>query len=83
MLRVFTNGPRDQCSIPGRVISKTQKVVLDAYCLTLSIIRYGSRISGAIQGKEMRAPLHLGVVLLKLVPSGSPSTTVGQLTIYI
>ena len=29
MLRVFANGPRDQGSIPGRVIPKTQKMVLD------------------------------------------------------
>ena len=30
MVRVFTSGPGDQDSIPGRVISKTQKMVLDA-----------------------------------------------------
>ena len=29
MSRVFTNGPRDQGSIPGRVMPKTQKMVLD------------------------------------------------------
>ena len=28
-------------------------------CLTLSIIMYGSRVSGAIQGKEWCPPLHL------------------------
>ena len=27
--RVFTNGPEDLCSIPGRVIPKTLKMVLD------------------------------------------------------
>ena len=30
MSRVFANGPGDRGSIPGRVISKTQKMVLDA-----------------------------------------------------
>ena len=30
MVRVFVNGPRDLGSIPGRVIPKTQKMVLDA-----------------------------------------------------
>ena len=30
MSRVFANGPGDQGSIPGRVIPKTQKLVLDA-----------------------------------------------------
>ena len=33
MIRVFTNGPRDLGSTPGRVISKTQKMVLDAALL--------------------------------------------------
>ena len=31
--RVFANGPGDQDSIPGRVIQKTQKMVLDAALL--------------------------------------------------
>ena len=30
MSRVFANGPGDWDSIPGRVIPKTQKMVLDA-----------------------------------------------------
>ena len=30
MIRMFANGPEDLGSIPGRVIPKTQKVVLDA-----------------------------------------------------
>ena len=29
MSRVFTSGPGDWCSIPGQVIPKTQKMVLD------------------------------------------------------
>ena len=33
MSRVFANDPGDQVSIPGRVIPKTQKVVLDAALL--------------------------------------------------
>ena len=35
MNRVFANGPRDRGSIPGRVIPKTQKVVLDAALLNI------------------------------------------------
>ena len=31
MVRMFTNGPGDLGSIPGRVISKTQKMVLNAF----------------------------------------------------
>ena len=38
--RVFANGSGDRGSIPGRVIPKTQKMVLDVSLLnTLSIIR--------------------------------------------
>ena len=33
MVRVFTNGPGDPGSIPGRVIPKTLKMVLDATLL--------------------------------------------------
>ena len=33
MVRVFANGSGDQSSIPGRVIPKTQKMVLDATLL--------------------------------------------------
>ena len=42
----------DQGSIPGQVIPKTQKWYLMPPCLTLNIISYGSRVNGAIQGKE-------------------------------
>ena len=45
------NGLGDQASIPGQIIPKTQKTVLAAP-LTLSIIKYGSRVSGVIQRKE-------------------------------
>ena len=44
MVRVFANGPGDLGSIPAQVIPKTQKWYLMLPCLTLSIIRYGSRV---------------------------------------
>ena len=43
MSRVFTNGPENWDSIPGRVIPKTQKMVLDAALLNILNLRYGSR----------------------------------------
>ena len=49
---MLPNGPGDYSSILGRVIPKTQKWYLMSPCLTLSIIRYGSRVSAAILGKE-------------------------------
>ena len=47
MSRVFTNGPRDQSSIPGRVIPKTQKMVLDATLLNTQ--HYRVRIKGKME----------------------------------
>ena len=44
MIRVFANGPGDWGSIPGRVIPKTQKMVLDA--ALFSIHHYKVRIKG-------------------------------------
>ena len=51
MVRVFANGPGDLGSIPGRVIPKTQKLFLMPPCLTLSIIRYVSRVKWGNLGK--------------------------------
>ena len=77
MVRVFTNGPGDLDSIPGRVIPKTQKMVLLILpCLTLSIIRYVSKVKWSNPGKGVAAPLHLGVVAIEKGAFGSPSTMV-------
>ena len=80
MVRMFPRGSGEQGSIPNQVISKTQKWYLIPPCLTRSIIRYGSRVSGAIH--ELQPPLHLGVVSIVERVLGSPSTTVNlqQLT---
>ena len=37
MITVFANGPRDQGLIPGHVIPKTQKMVLDVALLNSAI----------------------------------------------
>ena len=56
--KVFTNGPGNLGSIPDRVIPKTQKKkkkkkkgYLMPLCLTLSIIRYGSRVKWSNPGE--------------------------------
>ena len=72
MSRVFANGPEDQGSIPGHVIPKTQKMVLDAACLTLSIIRWSSRVKWSNPGNGVVPPLNLGAVAMKREPSGHP-----------
>ena len=54
-VRVFANGPGDMGSIPGRVIPKTQKMVLDASLLNTQ--HYKVRIKGKVeQSREAVAP---------------------------
>ena len=47
MVRVFSNGPGDLGSIPGRVIPKTLKMVLDASLLNTQ--HYKVRIKGKVE----------------------------------
>ena len=53
MSRVFTNGPGDRGSIPGRVIPKTQKMVLDATLLNTQ--HYKVRIKGKVEQSRERS----------------------------
>ena len=46
MSSVFTNDPGDHGSVPGRVIPKTQKIVLDA--ASLNTQHYKVRIKGKV-----------------------------------
>ena len=55
--RVFTSGPGDLGSIPGRVIPKTLKWYLILPSLTLSNIRYLSRIKWSNPGKGVAPSL--------------------------
>ena len=71
MSRVFVNGPGDWDSIPGRVIPKTQKTVLDI--ALLSTQHYKVRIKGKVeQAREWSSSLPNTSVLyqLKREPSG-------------
>ena len=79
MVRVFANGPGDLRSIPGRVIQKTQKIVLNATLLNTQ--HYKVRIKGKVEQSRERnsTPLHLGVVAIEKGAFWSPSTTVANL----
>ena len=73
MSRVFANGPADRGSISGRVIPKTQKMVLDAALLNTK--RYKVSIKGKEeQSREWRSTLSYTsmLYLLKKEPSGHP-----------
>ena len=54
MCRVFTNGLGDQVSIPGWVIPKTPKMVVDA--ALLNTLHYKVRIKGKV--KQFRERSH-------------------------
>ena len=53
MGRVFANGPADHDSFSGRFIPKTYKWYLIALCLTLTIIRYISRVKWSNPGERV------------------------------
>ena len=72
---VFANGPRDRGSIPGWVISKTQKIKLDASFLNTQYHKVWIK-------SNWSNLLHIGVVAIEKGAFGSPSTTVEQLYIY-
>ncbi len=56
MSRMFSNGPGDRGSIPGRVLSKTQKMVLDT--AFLNTLHYKVRIKSKVeQFKEWSSAL--------------------------
>ena len=70
MSRVFVNGSEDRGSIPGRVIPKTQKMVLDASLLNTQ--HYKVRIEGKVkQPREKSSALSYTSVsqLLKRSPT--------------
>ena len=62
--RVFTNGPRDWGSVPGRIIKKWYLI---SPCLTLGIIRYASRVQWN-NTREGVAPSSY-ILVLKLLKS--------------
>ena len=64
----------------GRVIPKTQKMVLDTALLNTQ--HYKVRIKGKVEQSRERssAPPHLGVVAIEKGSFGSPSTMVANLT---
>ena len=63
---MFTNSPEDQGSIPGRVIPKTLKMVLDTPLLNTQ--QYKVRIKSKVEQAWERSstlPLQLSVVAIK------------------
>ena len=83
MSRVFSNDLADQGSIPGRVIPKTPKMVLDAVLLNTQ--HYKVRIKGKVeQSREWSGalPIHLSLVAIEKGAFELPSTKVAKLTYF-
>ena len=73
MSRLFANSPRDRGSIPGRVIPKTQKMVLDATIHSTQDYKVSikSKVDQSTE-KSSSLPFILVYLLLKREPSGHP-----------
>ena len=82
--RMFTNGPGDQGSILGRVIPKTQKWYLMPPCLTLSTLRYGSRVKWSNPENGLSVLPYISVQqLLKRESQDRPRQVLANLLRYI
>ena len=79
MSKVFGTGPGDLGSIPGQIIPKTQKIVLDVALLNTQ--HYKVRIKGKVeQSKEWSSAPHLSVIAIDKGALESPSTKVANFT---
>ena len=85
MGRLFANGLGDRGSISGRVIPKTQKIVLDTSLLNTKHYKVRVKNKGELsRERNSTPPLHFGVVSFEKGAFGSPSTMVTNFTnIYI
>ena len=82
MVRVFANGPGDLGSIPGRVIPKTQKMLLDVSVLNTRYCKV--KIKGEVeQSRERSSNVRYTLVsmLSKKGAFGSSSTIVTNFTL--
>ncbi len=79
MGRVFANGPGDLGSIPGRVIPKTQKMVLNATLLNTK--HFKIRIKGKVEQSKERSSALLYTYAIEKGAFWSPSTTCKALSV--
>ena len=57
MVSALTNGPGDRGPIPGRVISKTQKMLLDSFLLNTQNYKVRIKSKWSNLGKEVALSL--------------------------
>ena len=75
MSLAFANGPVDRGSIPGRVIPKTQKLILDVALLNTQHNKVRIKVKWSNPGKGVGPSLHLGVVAIENGVFVSPMTS--------
>ena len=78
MSRVFANGPADLGSIPGRVIPKTLKMVLDTSFLNTQQYKVCIKVKWSNPGKGVAPSPTPGVVAIEKGAFLSPSTTIAN-----
>ena len=78
--RVFANGRGDLGSIPGRVIPKTLKMILDTSLLNTH--QYKVRIKDKVEESRERSSALPNTSVLKKEPSGRPLLQSPTLLIY-
>ena len=80
MSRVFANGPGDRGSIPGQVIPKNQKIVLDSTLLNTQ--HYKIWIKGKVEQSRERSCVlfYTFVVVIEMGAIVSPLTKVANFT---
>ena len=81
---VFDNGVGYRSSIPGRVIPKTQKMILDTSML--KTMHYKIRIKGKVKQSRQRSSalnIHLSEEAIEKRVFESPSTTVANFTHFL
>ena len=82
MVRVFAKGPGDLGSISGRVIPKTQKMVLDASLFNTQ--HYKVRIKGKVgQSWDRSCALPYTMVAIEKGTFVSPLTKIANLLTYL
>ena len=84
MVRMFANDLRDQGSVPGRFIPKSQKMVLDAFLLDTQHYKILINSMQSNPGKEVvLSPTPLCSSYWKREPSGCPRLWSVNIYIYI
>ena len=77
---MFANGPEDRGSIPGQVIPKTKKVLLDAALINTQHYKVRIKSSWGILGMTYHLPQQLSAVAIEKGASELPSTKVTNFT---